>query len=103
MSAVLRSLCAVDGLLYIPTEKAILMHIIEAAKSEPPVLDLPPDDIADGAFRDWALVVDTMAVLQIMKKTATMRTLADFKEVKKTCLLVSMRVEYCLAATLNSL
>ena len=39
----------------------------------------PPDDIADGAFRDRALVVDAMAVLQSMKKTASMRTLADLK------------------------
>ena len=31
------------------------MLIIEAAKSEPRVPDLPSDDIADGAFRDWAL------------------------------------------------
>ena len=38
------------------------MHVIEAAKSEPRVPDPPPDDIADGAFRDWALVVDAMAV-----------------------------------------
>ena len=72
MSAVPRSLCAVDGLLYIPTEKASLMHVIEVAKSEPHVPDLPPDDIADGAFRDQALEVDAMAVFQSMKKTATM-------------------------------
>ena len=56
------------------------MHVIEAAKSEPPVSDLPTDDIADCVFRDWALVVDTMALLQSMKKNATMRTLADLKE-----------------------
>ena len=56
------------------------MHVNEAAKSEPHVSDLPPDDIADCVFRDWALVVDTMAVLQSMKKTATMPTLADLKE-----------------------
>ena len=39
MSAVLRWLCAVDGSLYIPTEKASLMHVIEAAKSKPCVPD----------------------------------------------------------------
>ena len=60
--------------------KASLMHIIEAAKSEPRVPDLPPYDIADLAFRDWAIVVDAMPVLQIMKNTATMHTLADLKE-----------------------
>ena len=72
--------CAVDGSLYIPTDKASLMHVIEAAKSEPHVPDLPPDDIADDAFRDQALVVDAMGVLQSMKQTATIRTLADLKE-----------------------
>ena len=48
------------------------MHVIEAAKSEPRVPDLPIDDIADGAFRDRALEVDAMSVLQstCMKKTA---------------------------------
>ena len=63
MSAVPQSLCAVDGSLYISTEKASLMHVIEAAKSEPPVSDLPPDDIADCVFRDGALVVNAMAQL----------------------------------------
>ena len=80
MSAVPWSLCAVDGSLYISSEKASLIRVIEAAKSEPPVSDLPPDDIADCVFRDWALVVDAMAVLQSMKKTATMRPFADLKE-----------------------
>ena len=96
MSAVLRLLCAVDGSLYIPTEKASLMHVIEAAKPEPRVPDLPTNDIhvADGAFRDQA----AMAVLQSMKKTATLRTLAELKEafvrrIQKTCELVSIRVE----------
>ena len=50
------------------------------AKSEPCVSDLPPDDIADGGFRDRAQVVDAVAVLQIMKKIATMHTFADLKE-----------------------
>ena len=56
------------------------MHVIEAVKSKTRVPDLPPGDIADGAFRDRALVVDAKAVLQSMKKTATMRKLADLKE-----------------------
>ena len=53
------------------------MHVIEATKSEP---DLPPDDIAEGAFRDRPQVVDAMAVVQSMKKTTDMRTLSDLKE-----------------------
>ena len=39
MSSVSRLLFAVDGSLYIPTEKASLMRVIEAAKSEPRVPD----------------------------------------------------------------
>ena len=79
MSVVPRSLCAVDGSLYIPTDKASLMHVIESAKTEPHVPDLPLDTSA-GDFRDRALVVDAMVVLQSMKKTPTIRTLADLKE-----------------------
>ena len=78
MSVVPRSLCAVDGSLYIPTDKASLMHVIEAAKTEPRVPDLPETTAVD--YRDRALVVDAMAELQSMKKTPTMRTLADLKE-----------------------
>ena len=80
MSAVPRSRCAVDGSLYIPTVKAGLMHIIEAAKAKPRVTDLHPDDIADFAFRDRALVVDALPVLQNMKNTATIHILADLRE-----------------------
>ena len=35
MSVVPRSLCAVDGTLYIPTDKASVMHAVEDAKAEP--------------------------------------------------------------------
>ena len=41
--------------------------------------DLPLDTSA-GDFKGRALVVDAMAVLQSMKKTPTIRTLADLKE-----------------------
>lgn len=34
MSVVPRSLCAVDGSLYIPADKASLMHAIEGAKAQ---------------------------------------------------------------------
>ena len=64
-----------------PYRESKLMHVIEAAKSEPCVPDLPPDDIADGAFSNQALKVDAMDVLQSMKKTAIMRKLPDLKEV----------------------
>ena len=78
MSVVPRSLCAIDGSLYIPTDKASLMHVIEAAKTESRVPDLPETTAVD--YRDRALVVDAMAVVQSMKKNPTMRTLADLKE-----------------------
>ena len=48
----------VYGSLYIPTERASLMHVIEAAKSETCVPDLHPYDTADGAFKDRALKFD---------------------------------------------
>ena len=78
MSVVPRSLCAVDGSLYIPTDKASLMHAIEDTKAELLVSDLSLDTTA-GDHRDRALVVDAMAVLQSMKKTPIMRTLADLR------------------------
>ena len=86
MSAVPRSLCAGDGSLYFPTEKASLIYVIENAKSELHVPDITPDDKADGAFRDRTLVVDVLTVLKSMKKTTTMCTLADLKEACVRCI-----------------
>ena len=54
------------------------MHAIEDAKAESLVSDLSLDTAA-GDCRDRALVVDAMAVLQSMKKTPTLRTLADLR------------------------
>ena len=85
MSIVPRSLCAVDGSLYIHTEKASLMHVIEAAKAEPHVHDFPLNKTA-GDYRDRALVVDVMVVLQSMEKTLTMCTLGDLKEAFVRCI-----------------
>ena len=79
MSVTPRSLCAVYGSLYIPTDKASLMHVIEPARTEPHVPDLPLSTTAVD-FRDRALVVGVMAVLQRMKKTPTMHTLAYLNE-----------------------
>ena len=47
MSVVPRSLCAVDGTLYIPTDKASLMHAVEDAKAEPPDPVKQPDVVDD--------------------------------------------------------
>jgi len=65
------SLCAVDGSLYIPADKASLMHCIEEAKppsdpSSPPVTD---PDIPQ------VLIVDVMAVEQSARKTSSVKTL----------------------------
>ena len=79
MSVVSRSLCAVDGSLYIPTGKASLMHAIEEAKMGPLSLKWSLHTAADDC-RGRVLVVDAMAVLQSMKKTPAMRKLADLKE-----------------------
>ena len=39
MSVVPRFLCAVDGVLHIPLDKAILIHAVENTKTELPNLD----------------------------------------------------------------
>ena len=64
MSVIPRSICAVDGSLYIPGDKASLMHAIEGATGKPldarsPVMTGHPSHV---------LVIDAMAVLQSMKK-----------------------------------
>ena len=75
MSVVPRSLCAVDGSLYIPTDKSCLMHAIEGAQSQaipcniPPQLQLPK-----------VLIIDAMAVLQTMKKSSTTKKLSDLED-----------------------
>ena len=76
MSVVPRSLCAVDGSLYIPTDKANLMHAIEAAKAQP--LQAARLGTVNPVHR--ALVVDAMAVLQSMKKTPSIRKVSDLME-----------------------
>ena len=80
MSAVLWLLCALDGSLYIPTVKAIWCTSLKLQSQNHVYLTYLLIIIADGAFRDRALVIDSMHVIQIMKKTATMHTLADLKE-----------------------
>lgn len=76
MSVVPRSLCAVDGSLYVPTDKASLMHAIEGVESQ----SIEPAPCLNTAGLPRVLVVDAMAVLQSMKKTSSMRSLADLQE-----------------------
>ena len=80
MSVVPRSLCAVDGSLFIPTDKASLMHAIEGAKAEP-IQSATLQDIEPVGRPPRVLIVDAMAVLHSMKKTPSMRKLSDLQEV----------------------
>ena len=81
MSTVPRSLFAVDGSLYIPTDKASLMHAVENATAEP--LEVAPQPALEGSEEESSvsvLIVDAMGVLQSMKKTPTMLKLSDLQE-----------------------
>lgn len=81
MSVVPRSLVTVDGSLYIPTDKASLMHAVEGAKTESAPAPVPDIAMADCPIRvAQVLIVDAMAVLQCMKKTPTMRKISDLSE-----------------------
>jgi len=81
MLMVSRSLFAVDGSLYIPTDIARLMHAVENASTDP--LEVAPQPAMDGSKEESSvsvLIVDSMGVLQSMKKTPTMVKLSDFQE-----------------------
>ena len=68
--------------MYIPTEKASLMHGIEEVKAqtdEQMPLDMTPDI-------PQVLVVDAMAVLQSMKKTSSMNKLSDLQNTFNKCI-----------------
>ena len=62
-SSVPRSLCAVDGSLYIPTDKASLMHAVEDARAEPLEVDRQPDLVQEEDSSVSVLIVDAMGVL----------------------------------------
>lgn len=79
MSVVPRSLCAVNGSLYIPTDKASLMHAIEEAKDELLQSD-PTFDRASMVHPPRVLIVDAMAVGQSLEKTPTMRRLSVLQQ-----------------------
>ena len=79
MSSVPRSLCSVDGTLYIPTDKASLMHAVEEAKPPPSQLPASLERIPE-ENTPKVLNVDAMAVLQSMKKTHATKKLLDLKD-----------------------
>lgn len=67
MSVVPRSLCSVDGSLYVSTDKSSLIHAIE----EYPALTIQPDQLSDKppvGHPSRVIIVDVMALLQGMKK-----------------------------------
>jgi len=66
MSVVPRSICGVDGSLYIPGDKVSLMHAIEEATNEP-TESVSPVHIGPCNL-SRVLIIDAMAVLQSMKK-----------------------------------
>jgi len=78
MSVVPRSLCAVDGSLYIPADKASMVHAIEGAKAQ--TIPSVTQNDATQTQPPKVLIIDAMAVLQSMKKTSTMRKLSNLPE-----------------------
>ncbi|KAG0717272.1 hypothetical protein GWK47_054801 [Chionoecetes opilio] len=79
MSTVPRSLCAVDRSLYIPTDKASLMHAVEDATVES--LDVPPvPDIGQEDPPVKVLIIDAMGVLQSMSKTPNMLKISHLQD-----------------------
>ena len=76
LSVVPRSLCAVDGSLYLPTDKASLMHSIEAIQSQ------HPESIASSPSEGQPtriIIIDAMGVLHSIKK-GEMKTIKDLKD-----------------------
>ena len=73
MSVVPRALCAVDGALYIPTDKSSLIHAIEGTTGSL----FTTEQQVDSPAQTRVLVSDAMAVLQGLKKTESMKTLVD--------------------------
>ena len=69
MSAVPRSLCAVDGSLYIPADKASLIHATEGAKAQT-VPSVTQND-ATQTQPPKVLIIDAMAALHSITKTST--------------------------------
>ena len=76
MSVVPRSLCAVDGSLYIPADKASLLHAIEEVEAQ-----ANSDESQESRCQPpKIIIIDAMAVLQSMKKTSKTQTLSDLQE-----------------------
>jgi hypothetical protein len=73
LSVVPRSLCAVDGSLYLPTDKAVLMHHVENYGNMLNSLPEPQESSRK------VIIVDAMAVMQCITKTPSMVRLLDMQ------------------------
>jgi len=80
MSTVPWSLCTVDGSLFILTDKASVMLAVEDAKAESPEAAPQLELVQELDSSVSVLTVDTMDMLQSMKKTPTMLKLSDLQD-----------------------
>jgi len=71
-SVVLRSLCAVDGSLYIPTNTSSRMHAVEDARADSIEVVPQPDLVQEEDSSVSVLILDAVVVLQSMRKTPAM-------------------------------
>jgi hypothetical protein len=78
LSSVPRSLCATDGSLNIPTDKASLLHALEPPKGQP---CSDGNDTSDRPTLKKVLIIDAMAVLQGITKTPAMLRLSDYLQI----------------------
>ncbi len=89
------SLCAVDGSLFIPGNKASFMHIVESIKPQP-LHDVPLAEIDQQDLSTEDLIVDDMAVLKSLIKTPKIHAISDLQEVFISgCWLTTMKDESC--------
>ena len=77
MSVVPRSLCAVDGSLYIPADKASLIHATEGAKAQ----TVPSVTQNDATQTQPPKVLIAAAILKTVKSPYFCNRLTDFDEI----------------------
>ena len=81
MSTVPRSLCAVDGSLYIATDSQLNACSWRCQSRADPIEVVPqPHLVQEEDSSVSVLIVDAMAVLQSMKKTPAMLMLSDLQD-----------------------
>ena len=79
MSVVPRSICAVNGSLYIPGDKASLMHAIEEATNKP-TESVSPVHIAPSGHLSRVLIIDARnGCPSKHEKTPTMLTVSNLQ------------------------